>query len=38
MKAILILICVVVIISIVLPILGAIVTGIIDKGKKENNK
>jgi hypothetical protein len=38
MKAIVIFICVVGIISIVLPILGAIVTGILDKGKKENNK
>jgi len=38
MKAIVIVICVVGIISIVLPILGAIVSGIIDKGKKENNK
>lgn len=38
MKAIVIFICVVGIISIVLPILGAIVVGILDTLKKENNK
>ena len=38
MKAIVIFICVVGIISIVLPILGAIVVGILDTLKKENKK